>query len=104
MAIQAPPWSTGRRRGAAMSDLLISARGLEVHFPGRRGGGVLRAVDGVDLDIYRGETLGLVGESGCGKSTLGNALLRLVPPTAGTVTFDGTDLAALSRREMRGMR
>jgi len=87
-----------------MSDVLVSARGLEVHFPGRRGGGVLRAVDGVDLDIYRGETLGLVGESGCGKSTLGNALLRLVPPTAGTVTFDGTDLAALSRREMRGMR
>ena len=87
-----------------MSDVLVSARGLEVHFPGRRGSGVLRAVDGVDLDIYRGETLGLVGESGCGKSTLGNALLWLVPPTAGTVTFDGTDLAALSRREMRGMR
>jgi oligopeptide/dipeptide ABC transporter ATP-binding protein len=87
-----------------MSDILVSARGLEVHFPLRAGKGVLRAVDGVDLDIYRGETLGLVGESGCGKSTLGNALLRLVPPTAGTVTFDGIDLTSLGRREMRGMR
>jgi oligopeptide/dipeptide ABC transporter ATP-binding protein len=93
-----------------MSDVLVSARGLEVHFPlrskgpGRRGGGVLRAVDGVDLDIYRGETLGLVGESGCGKSTLGNALLHLVPPTRGTVTFDGTDLTSLGRRAMRDMR
>ncbi|MCW2701804.1 MAG: dppF [Blastococcus sp.] len=93
-----------------MSDILVSARGLEVHFPvrsrgpARRGGGVLRAVDGVDLDIYRGETLGLVGESGCGKSTLGNALLRLVPPTAGTVTFDGTDLTTLGRKAMRDMR
>jgi oligopeptide/dipeptide ABC transporter ATP-binding protein len=93
-----------------MSDLLVSARGLEVHFPvrsagvGRRGGGVLRAVDGVDLDIYRGETLGLVGESGCGKSTLGNALLHLVPPTGGTITFDGTDITSLDRRGLKEMR
>jgi oligopeptide/dipeptide ABC transporter ATP-binding protein len=91
-------------------DVLVSARGLEVHFPvgggglRRRPAGVLRAVDGVDLDIFRGETLGLVGESGCGKSTLGNALLRLVPPTGGTVTFDGTDLTALDRRGMKEMR
>src|SRR3954463_8054627 len=87
-----------------MSDLLVSARGLEVHFPLRSPKGVLRAVDGVDLDIYRGETLGLVGESGCGKSTLGNALLRLAQPTAGAVTFDGRPLAAVGRREMRGSR
>jgi oligopeptide/dipeptide ABC transporter ATP-binding protein len=93
-----------------MSDVLVSARGLEVHFPlrskgpRRSAGGVLRAVDGVDLDIYRGETLGLVGESGCGKSTLGNALLRLVPSTGGTVTFDGTDITTLGRRQMREMR
>jgi oligopeptide/dipeptide ABC transporter ATP-binding protein len=91
-------------------DVLVSARGLEVHFPVGGGGlrrkpaGVLRAVDGVDLDILRGETLGLVGESGCGKSTLGNALLRLVPSTGGTVVFDGADVTALDRRGMKEMR
>src|SRR3954462_75964 len=87
-----------------MSDLLVSARGLEVHFPLRSPEGVLRAVDGVDLDIYRGETLGLVGESGCGKSTLGNALLRLVPSTGGSVLFDGTDITALRGRGLRELR
>ncbi|MGY1742198.1 MULTISPECIES: ABC transporter ATP-binding protein [unclassified Blastococcus] len=93
-----------------MDDVLLSARGLQVHFPIRSGGalrrvtGAVRAVDGVDLDIRRGETLGLVGESGCGKSTLGNALLRLVEPTAGTVTFDGTDVTALDRRGLRDLR
>jgi oligopeptide/dipeptide ABC transporter ATP-binding protein len=93
-----------------VSDVLVSARGLEVHFPVRSVGlrrgtaGVLRAVDGVDLDICRGETLGLVGESGCGKSTLGNALLRLVPPTGGTITFDGTDVTSLDRRGLKTMR
>jgi oligopeptide/dipeptide ABC transporter ATP-binding protein len=93
-----------------VADVLVSARGLEVHFPIRSGGalrrttGVLRAVDGVDLDVHRGETLGLVGESGCGKSTLGNALLRLVPPSGGTVTFDGTDVTALGGRGLRDLR
>ncbi|SEL65874.1 peptide/nickel transport system ATP-binding protein [Blastococcus sp. DSM 46786] len=90
-----------------MGDVLVSARGLEVHFPVRGKGkaaGVLRAVDGVDLDVLRGETLGLVGESGCGKSTLGNALLRLVPPTGGSVTFDGTDVTSLDRRGLKEMR
>jgi peptide/nickel transport system ATP-binding protein/oligopeptide transport system ATP-binding protein len=93
-----------------VSDLLLSARDLQVHFPvrskamGRKATGVLRAVDGVDLDIRRGETLGLVGESGCGKSTLGNALLRLVEPTAGTVLFDGIDVTALDRRGLRALR
>ncbi|MGY1635408.1 ABC transporter ATP-binding protein [Geodermatophilus sp. SYSU D00742] len=93
-----------------MSEVLVSARGLEVHFPirskgvRRRAAGVLRAVDGVDLDVHRGETLGLVGESGCGKSTLGNALLRLVPPTGGTVTFDGIDVTSLDRRGLRDLR
>lgn len=93
-----------------MSDVLVSARGVEVHFPIRTGGvrrrtvGAVRAVDGVDLDILRGETLGLVGESGCGKSTLGNALLRLVPPTGGTITFDGTEITSLDRRGMKELR
>ena len=95
---------------------LISIRELKVHFD--LGGGtafdkliggsgvrrVVKAVDGVSLDIYPGETLGLVGESGCGKSTLGRALLRLTEPTSGQVLFRGRDLARLSKREMRGQR
>ncbi|MCV2490619.1 ABC transporter ATP-binding protein [Geodermatophilus sp. YIM 151500] len=96
--------------GRLDDDVLVSARGLEVHFPIRGSGvrrrqvGAVRAVDGVDLDIRRGETLGLVGESGCGKSTLGNALLRLVEPTGGRVEFDGTDVTALGRRQLRALR
>jgi oligopeptide/dipeptide ABC transporter ATP-binding protein len=65
---------------------------------------VIRAVDGVSLDILAGETLGLVGESGCGKSTLGRALLRLVPATRGTVRFDGVDLTTLRRGDLRRAR
>ena len=83
-------------------DVLVRVRGLQVHFGPRKR--PVRAVDGVDLEIRRGETLGLVGESGCGKSTLGNALLRLVEPTAGTVELDGTELTALRRRQMRAVR
>ncbi|MGJ7441165.1 ABC transporter ATP-binding protein [Aquipuribacter sp. MA13-6] len=83
-------------------EVLVRVRGLEVHFGGSKR--PLRAVDGVDLDIRRGETLGLVGESGCGKSTLGNALLRLVEPTAGTVELDGIELTTLGRRRMRAVR
>jgi oligopeptide/dipeptide ABC transporter ATP-binding protein len=97
-------------RGGPMSDVLVSARGLEVHFPIRSGGlrrrqtGAVRAVDGVDLDVLRGETLGLVGESGCGKSTLGNTLLRLVEPTGGRIEFAGTDITRLSGRGLRDLR
>ncbi len=89
---------------------LLEVRGLEVHFPITEGlvferkVGAVRAVDGVDLGIERGETLGVVGESGCGKTTLGRALLRLVEPTAGSVTFDGVDVRALGREELRRMR
>jgi oligopeptide transport system ATP-binding protein len=87
---------------------LISIRNLEVHFPLRKRlfakKQVVRAVDGVSLDIRAGETLGLVGESGCGKSTLGRAILRLVEPTSGEVLFRGKDLAHLSKSEMRAQR
>jgi oligopeptide/dipeptide ABC transporter ATP-binding protein len=87
---------------------LLEVDGLEVHF--RTGGGlrrradVVRAVDGVSFALAKGETLGLVGESGCGKSTTGNALLRLVEPTGGRVTFDGTDVTALGKRDLRTLR
>ena len=89
---------------------LLEVRGLTVHFPVRRGVlvertvGHVRAVDGVDLSVERGTTLGIVGESGCGKSTLGRAVLQLTPATAGTVVFDGQDLAALGAEELRRAR
>ena len=92
---------------------LLAIRQLKVHFD-LGGGGMLdklirsnsvkrvvKAVDGVTIDIYPGETLGLVGESGCGKSTLGRAILRLTEPTSGQVLFRGQDLASLTQREMR---
>ena len=91
-------------------DVLVLAEALQVHFPVRSRGplrrtnAAVRAVDGVDLEVHRGETLGLVGESGCGTSTLGNALLRLVEPTGGRVVFDGTEVTGLSRRDLRRWR
>jgi oligopeptide transport system ATP-binding protein len=82
---------------------LLSIRDLEVHFDLGRNR-VVKAVDGVSLDIFRGETLGLVGESGCGKSTLGRAILRLTEPTSGQVIFGNQDLAHLSGRGLREQR
>ncbi len=89
---------------------LITVRGLKVHFPIRSGlvlnrqVGAVQAVDGVDLEIEEGKTLGLVGESGCGKSTLGRALLRLVPITEGSVEFDGVDIATIRGEKLRHLR
>ncbi len=91
-----------------MNGPLVRAREIGRTFTS--GGGLaggrrqLRAVDGVDLDILGGETLGIVGESGCGKSTLGRLLLALLAPSSGSVEFDGTDLASLSRAELRRLR
>jgi peptide/nickel transport system ATP-binding protein len=79
-------------------DFDVAARGW---FGGHRR---LRAVDGVTLDIQRGETLALVGESGCGKTTLGRALLRLYAPSTGSIAYDGRDLATLTRDEQRDFR
>jgi oligopeptide/dipeptide ABC transporter ATP-binding protein len=93
----------------ASGDILLSTRGLKKHFPVKQGffrrtSGQLQAVDGVDLDIRRGETLGLVGESGCGKSTLARTILRLLEPTDGTITFEGTDIVGLGPGAMKDMR
>ncbi len=89
---------------------LIEVRGLAKHFPVRRkplqfgARQLLRAVDGVDFSIDKGETLGLVGESGCGKSTTGRLLLRLIEPSAGSVRYRGVDLMTVSKRDMRALR
>jgi oligopeptide/dipeptide ABC transporter ATP-binding protein len=81
-----------------MADTLLKVSGLEVHFPIRsaflqRRIGTVRAVDGVDLEVARGETLALVGESGCGKTTTGKAILRLIDPTGGSIRFGGEEIA-----------
>jgi oligopeptide/dipeptide ABC transporter ATP-binding protein len=92
------------------SDVLLRVRDLQVHFPIKRGlifdrtVGHVRAVDGVSLDVRRGETYGLVGESGCGKSTLGRAILRLEEPTGGSVHLDGVPLDSLKGEQLRRAR
>jgi oligopeptide/dipeptide ABC transporter ATP-binding protein len=96
-------------RAWTSADPILEVRGLKTYYP--VSAGILqrtvahvRAVDGVDLSLRQGETLGIVGESGCGKSTLGRSILRLVEPTAGEVVFKGRDLLALPPAEMRRMR
>jgi oligopeptide/dipeptide ABC transporter ATP-binding protein len=88
---------------------LLEIKNLKVHFPVRpglfgRGRDFVKAVDDVSFSIAPGETLGLVGESGCGKTTLGRAIVRLVEPTAGSVLFEGEDLAQMSRATLRARR
>ncbi len=89
---------------------LLEVRGLTKHYPVRRGlvfarqVGTVRAVDGVDLSLHRGETLALVGESGCGKSTTARLVLRLVEPSAGSVHFEGLDITTLSGDALRRLR
>jgi peptide/nickel transport system ATP-binding protein len=108
------PWEEGHHapdtqtvaEGAAP---LLSVENLQVHFPVRRGilGRTvdhIKAVDGVSFKVYRGQTLGLVGESGCGKTTTGRAILRLIEPTGGHVRFNGVDLGSLGGGELRAMR
>ena len=87
---------------------LISVQDLKMHFP--IGGGlfnkkkILKAVDGVSFDVFRGETFGLVGESGCGKTTVGRTIVRLYQPTEGKIIFDGTDIAPMNEKEVQPYR
>ncbi len=89
---------------------LLEVRGLKMHFPigegvlVRRHLGEVKAVDGVDLTIQKGETLGLVGESGCGKTTMGRCILRLEHPTAGEIRYDGVDIATLDQKALLALR
>ncbi len=92
-----------------MPEPLLAVADLAKHVPVRRGlfgrvAGHVRAVDGVSFEIAAGAVLGLVGESGCGKTTTGRCILRLVEPTAGSVRFEGREVTALDRRELRALR
>ena len=89
--------------------ILLSAKNLSVWFPSKKtlfGKPIdfIKAVDDVSFDVYKGETLGLVGESGCGKTTLGRTILRLIEPTAGTITYSGIDLAMIKNDKLRSLR
>lgn len=91
------------------TEVLLSVQQLSVWFPARRtlfgkARSFTKAVDAVSFDVYKGETLGLVGESGCGKTTLGRTLLRLIEPTSGKIIYNGTDLTAKNKNELHSLR
>jgi oligopeptide transport system ATP-binding protein len=93
-----------------MNEALLQIRGAKTHFPLKRGAlwkretRLVKAVDGVSLDIAAGETLGLVGESGCGKSTLARSIVKLAPLTEGSIFFEGKDIAAMNETALRSIR
>ncbi|MEV8596834.1 dipeptide ABC transporter ATP-binding protein [Streptomyces sp. NPDC052012] len=109
MSIPQQSGGTRTEDAAADGDILLKVTGLQKHFPIRKGllqrqTGAVRAVDGIDFEVRKGETLGVVGESGCGKSTMGRLITRLLEPTAGTVEFEGRDITHLSAGALRPMR
>lgn len=110
MASAVQPMTVSTKAAPATGDLILSVRGLKKYFPITQGILIQRevasvkAVDGLNFDIKKGETLGLVGESGCGKSTTGRSILQLYRPTAGQVLFRGQDLVRLSGENLRKMR
>ena len=113
MAITSAAMSTWRigplNKSSPESTEVLRLVDLAVHFPVTRGVwkrkvGTVKAVDGVDLSVLRGETLGLVGESGCGKTTIGRTVIRLYKPTTGQVWFEGQDISRLGERALRPVR
>ncbi len=106
-AIEPTSQATPQQQGA---EPLVQVRGLVKHFPLTRGiviqrkVGAVQAVDGVDFDVMRGETLGLVGETGCGKSTTARLIMRLLEPTAGEIRFEGQDITALKGSRLKAIR
>src|SRR4051794_5265636 len=103
--------AAGEAQGSrpSQSDTIMEVNGLYKHFPIRAGFlarqvGAVKAVDGISFDVLRGETLGLVGESGCGKSTTARLLLRLMEPTAGSIKFEGQEIAHIKGAELKGLR
>ncbi|AVH56349.1 MULTISPECIES: ABC transporter ATP-binding protein [Streptomyces] len=104
-----PEGRADRAKGSDDREVLLRVQGLQKHFPIRKGVlqrqvAAVKAVDGIDFEVRKGETLGVVGESGCGKSTMGRVITRLQDPTGGTIEFEGKDITSLSAGKLRPLR